>query len=934
VPVVEGAIVGARIDGHGLSSDPIVGLRLDDGERVVVHLGKPFARLVTDLAALTSAQFSSLTLRALHLVERSRAPAAQYRAFATLPASLVVVEPDRLINITDLHNAAYCVRQDLLRDLHPSPPSPASARGTLIHAIFKEMLKDPAARTDDLLQTYLAAQVMPLAESGATEHEVAEAAHLHLTNLDAWRHQQARDLWGEHPFRVRAETFLLAPEIGLKGRLDILLERNGESSLIELKTGQIAGGDLPRERHRWQVQGYHALLAARGREMRSATLLYSGTARGAEGYGIPPRTRDLHAVIAQRNALALARATGTVPPPPGGAKCERCFQRPACTTMSHLLGWRPPPSDLPVETDAADAAWFQHWSELQRAEALEGELDARALWRDPLEARIAAGRAIAGLELAEPPRETERREWQLHFRCENTSELREGDEVLISDGDPVRGAVVSGSILRIEAGEVVVWAREWLEHPTLIDRYSADVVERRTAMNLTRWLAADPRLRALVRGEQRPRFGTLEIPPAPDAFAGLNDRQAEAVMRALTMRDFLLIQGPPGTGKTKVIASIARALAGRGFRVALGAFTNQATDTMLERIVQGGVTNVVRLGHELATMESLRKFRLLAMTRARLGGAEPHADDVRATLRSVPMIAATAATWSSESYEPDRTMPLFDVAIVDEASQLTVPAILGILRWARKFVLVGDEQQLPPLVQHEPSRQAGLGESLFASLLAHAPAEAVVRLRKQYRMHEQIAAWPSQTFYGGELMPDASIARATLDIVPAAYHEALDPQRSLVWVDVPPRGDDPPKTSDAEAIVAVELARALAESGLDASEIGIIAPFRAQVARIRRLAGSLLAQGATIDTVDRFQGGERRAIILSLVATVPLVPNGRHPAFLSDPRRLNVALTRARQKLIILGWRPALAEMPLLRSLAEHCEQHAGGIVQIAPGRR
>ena len=348
LPVVEGTIIGARIGTQGSRSDPIVGLRLADGERVVLHLGNTFARLVADLAALPPERLAALTLRALHLAERPRALAAQYRALAMLPASLVVVEPDRLINITDLHNAAYCVRQDLLRDMHPSAPTPASARGTLIHAIFKEMLKDSAAESSDLLQTYLTAQVQQLAESGATEHEIAEAAQLHLANLDAWRHQQASDLWA-HPFSVRAETFLLAPEIGLKGRLDILLERDGESSLIELKKGQVSG-DLPRERHRWQVQGYQALLEARGREIRSATLLYSGTSRGAEGYRIPPRARDLHAVMAQRNALALARATGSVPPPPGGAKCERCYQREACTTMSHLLGWRPPPGDLPAGT--------------------------------------------------------------------------------------------------------------------------------------------------------------------------------------------------------------------------------------------------------------------------------------------------------------------------------------------------------------------------------------------------------------------------------------------------------------------------------------------------------------------------------------------------------------------------------------------------------
>ena len=130
-----------------------------------------------------------------------------------------------------------------------------------------------------------------------------------------------------------------------------------------------------------------------------------------------------------------------------------------------------------------------------------------------------------------------------------------------------------------------------------------------------------------------------------------------------------------------------------------------------------------------------------------------------------------------------------------------------------------------------------------------------------------------------------------------------------------------PKVHEAEAQAAAQIALALAESGLDPTEIGVIAPFRAQVARIRQLTGDLVEQGATIDTVDRFQGGERAAIILSLTASAPLTPDAPLAAFLGEPRRMNVALTRARHKLIILGSRVALAHHPLLGALAEHCAE-------------
>jgi DNA replication ATP-dependent helicase Dna2 len=125
------------------------------------------------------------------------------------------------------------------------------------------------------------------------------------------------------------------------------------------------------------------------------------------------------------------------------------------------------------------------------------------------------------------------------------------------------------------------------------------------------------------------------------------------------------------------------------------------------------------------------------------------------------------------------------------------------------------------------------------------------------------------------------------------------------------------KLNDREAHAAAELARALVASGVPPEEIGVIAPFRAQAARLRQHAGDLVERGLTVDTVDRFQGGERRVILLSLTAAAP--PSEEMAAFLSDPRRLNVALTRAREKLIILGNRAAVANLPFLGDLAAHC---------------
>jgi DNA replication ATP-dependent helicase Dna2 len=924
IPQIEGMLIGARVERREPKQIAVVGLVTDAGERVRLNLGPSAIALVERLAVLPAEVLRQVRFRALHLVPGKANPPAPgqqpFQVALALPATLAIIEPDLLLNITDLSHGNYCVRQEVLRDLFPSPPNAAGLRGTLIHSIFKEMLKDPALSPEPLVEENLRAAVVTLAETGATENELRGEIAAHLANLAAWRAAQHERLLEDT--RVRAETFLLAPEIGLKGRLDILLDGARERSLLELKTGH-AAGELPKQDHRWQVYGYHALLSARGAgKPPVARLLYSGTPGAAADYGIPCALREIQRVIGIRNELALVRVTGTVPPPPGGNKCGRCAMRASCAETSALIGWQPPPGDPPLLRHENDAAWFRHWWALQRLEGRAAEQQTHALWQQSAAERIAAGWAIGPLEAIGPPQPTEKHEWLYTFHCANSSELREGDEVLLSDGDPVRGEVVSGALISITADRLTVWARELIANPMLIDRYSADVVNRRMLHNLTRWLHVDDHRRALVRGQARPRFNPDPPPLNPATMLGLNGEQADAVVRALTMRDYLLIQGPPGTGKTKVIAAIAGALVGRGYRVALAAYTNQATDTLLARLVAGGVTNVIRLGHELAVAPDLRHYRLLAQARARTGADTPTAEEVRAVLRAAPVVAATVATWSAEAHEVEGTMPLFDVVLVDEATQITQPGILGALRWGRRFILVGDERQLPPLVQSEAARVNGLGVSLFEALLAKAPAEAVVRLRRQYRMHAAICAFPSQHFYGGKLVADDAIARAPLPITPTRYADILDPARPVVWVETAPTS--PAKVQENEAQAAAQIALALAESGLDPAEIGVIAPFRAQVARIRQIAGDLVAQGATIDTVDRFQGGERAAIILSLTASAPLTPDAPLAAFLGEARRLNVALTRARHKLIILGNRAAVAHHPLLDALAEHC---AGSVV-------
>jgi DNA replication ATP-dependent helicase Dna2 len=920
---------------------PVVLLELAEGAEAAIVLPEHARPMIRLLAALPPDALSGLSLRIFHLL---RVPDGDgdgdgsRRTLRTTPVSAAVLEPDTLLNITDINNAEYCVRQYPLRRMAPAPPTAATLRGTILHGAFKGMLKGEGSDSDPRghLDRALRAAQVDLALRQLPADVVIAEAEPHLAALAAWQAAEHGTLWGGD-VQVRAETFLLAPEVGLKGRLDFLLHDGRGGALLELKTGQVRSDppNLPKREHRWQVYGYQTLLAVRRPQdarRPGATLLYSGTPGRAASFGVPFALRELHRVLDLRNQLVFTHTTGRVPDPPGAAKCGRCVVRRTCLRASALLGWQAPPSDEPGEAGVAispdDAAWFAHSYELLRLEAREAEGQSASLWRRTPEERRRAGLALGGLRLEGDPAPTPSGEWEYRLRCENTSELREGDEVLLSDGDPVRGEVVSGTILKLSDRGLTVWTPERIAHPTLLDRYSSDIVAGRTARNLWRWLEVEERLRDLVAGRRAPAFA--ETPPQDELPAELNPEQREAVHRALAARDFLLIQGPPGTGKTLVAAEIARRAVARGKRVLLAAFTNQAVDNVLLRLAHDGMRDFVRLGHELSVAPALHPYRLAEQARqpAHDGALDPEA--LRAALLRAPLVATTTATWSAERYD-DAGEPLaFDLALVDEASQLTVPALLGALRFARRFVLVGDDRQLPPLVVSHEAAERGLGRSLFVALRERWGTAAAVALRTQYRMHPVICGFSSATFYDGRLEAAGAARSALLELSLDArdpLHPILDPERPLVFVDVREDGAAG-KVSAAQAEIVRHLVMELCGHDVPAAEIGVVAPYRAQVAAVRQRLAAVGETEVVVDTVDRFQGAERRVLLCTFGGRVEAHPSGfdmRGADFIADPHRLNVALTRAQRKLLLVGDRRWLETMPLLRRLIEYCAGLYGG---------
>ena len=868
-------------------------------------------------------------------------------------ASLVIVEPDWLVNVRALVEADFCPRSYFLQRFNPRSPNAPAVRGNIIHTLFEEMVSRvptaPAAWQRAIETAWrISALHLALLHLGVREFFANDVRPI-LERLYRWHRAELL------PSPTgRSETFLLAPQVGLKGRIDALWEIPGNVWVGELKTGK-PWGERIRLGDQVQLAAYVLMTLARGwarPEGYQAFVLYpNGEGDKAVRYDAALNPHVFQQVVIARNRVVLIDHLGFAPFEQYSAnKCRKCVAAEVCEAATVLLGHKDtrPWADVrgrfgfERQFDAETRRWFRTWVRLLDQELTVVKAAHATLWAMTPDARVQTGATII------LDRQTDYRDLRAQgegvlytFAADNQSELRAGDYVLLSEAPgPLSGRMAEATIVAIDETSLTVQVDEPLEFtPQLVDQYTSEDLLTRQYTPLWLWLKQPPERRDLVIRHRAPLFDAAapRLHYAPTIGGRpLNERQQEALDKLARMRDYMLVQGPPGTGKTTLIAALVRECLARGERVLLAAGTNTAVDNMVRALLDVGLgEHVVRLGNPLRTDPQVHG-RLLGEL-AFHEDVETHIAQMRRLLLEAPVLAATASTWMRGTWDGALR---FDVAIVDEAGQMTLPATLAPLRFARKFVLIGDHKQLPPVVQSEGRRRMSdilfedqtprLSRSLFEDLIVadmQRGGIATVMLEEQYRMNADICRIASERWYDNRLVPGTDeVARARLAVgaLPDdTYAPIRDPARPVVWVDTPLSANGLPRQNEHEAALVADLLEGYFAAGLTWEQVGVIAPFRAQVAAIRRMLVRRFGEGAlehirnSVDTVDRFQGQERDLIIVSLSLYAPFVPD-----LLRDERRLNVAITRARRKLILLGSLAVLKKEPIYAALVSSLDSN------------
>uniref|UniRef100_A0A8C6JDN2 DNA replication ATP-dependent helicase/nuclease n=1 Tax=Melopsittacus undulatus TaxID=13146 RepID=A0A8C6JDN2_MELUD len=774
------------------------------------------------------------------------------------------------------------------------------------------------------------------------------------------------------------EENIWSPRFGLKGKIDVtarvkIHRQPGVQCRVmplEVKSGKESNSI----EHRSQVILYTMLNLERRVDPEAGFLLYLKT---GTMYPVSGGRMDRRELMKLRNHVAFYLMHSThesamgrqnsqlaaLPPVVDDSQaCKYCSQVHNCFLYGRAVEQKMdsvsfPPAMVPIierETQHLKPSHLEYFSlwylmltlELQSGEGKKGY---KNIWMMPSLEREKAGDCVGNMIRVEEVQEISEGEYLHIFQRGNGTipgtNLLVGDRVVVSGEENDLLGLATGYVNEVSVTKIsCLLDRNLSKLPKNVifrlDHEEGNFGIGVTFENLSKLMKDSPvseRLRNLIIDFHKPRFiqhlSSVLPPEAKETVAnilkGLNKPQKQAMKKVLLSKDYTLIVGMPGTGKTTTICALVRILSACGFSVLLTSFTHTAVDNILLKLAKFKV-GFLRLGRAQKVHPDIRKFTEEEIFRSK--SIKSVAD-----LEKVYNSQAVVATSCMGVNHPVFVQRQFDFCIVDEASQISQLICLGPLFCSKRFVLVGDHQQLPPLVLNAEAKELGMSESLFKRLEQN--QNAVVQLTVQYRMNSKIMSLSNMLMYEGKLeCGSEKVSNATvnlpnlikleLDLADASktwLKNVLDPGTPVCFlntekVPAPEHAEKGGVSNMTEAKLVLFLTSLFIKAGCNPSDIGIISPYRHQLKTITDLMAKLKENRVEVNTVDKYQGRDKSIIIVSFVRNSNEENLG---ALLKDWRRLNVAITRAKHKLIMVGCVPSLSHYPPLEKLLCHLQSEA-----------